>query len=110
MPLLLPLGGLVFLVGWLVGVAILWASPVWQLRDKLLGPLIFPFGLAGVEILLAAAPMGRSYCISHGAPGGPMVTQCTGGPPAPLGLAILLILIVAPILVAIHLERVRRRA
>ena len=38
-----------------------------------------------------------------------MITQCTRGLPAPLYLAILFTLIVAPILVAVHLDRVRRR-
>ncbi len=107
-PLLLPLGGFLLSVGWMVGVAILWASPVWRLRDKLLGTLIFPFGLAGVLIFLSAS-LAVTVCTSYGAAGGPTTTHCTGGLPAPLGLAILFILIVAPILVAIHLERVRRR-
>lgn len=108
-PLLLPLGGFLLWVGWLVGVAILWASPVWRLRDKLLGTLIFPFGLAGVLIFLTVGTVLRTSCTSYGAAGGPMITHCTGGLPAPLYLAILFTLIVAPILVAVHLDRVRRR-
>lgn len=59
-PLLLPLGGFLLSVGWMVGVAILWASPVWRLRDKLLGTLIFPFGLAGVLIFLTAGTVLRT--------------------------------------------------
>ena len=46
-PVLLLFGGFVFVVGWLVGGAILCASPVWRLRDKLMGTLILPFGLLG---------------------------------------------------------------
>ncbi len=108
-PLLLLLGGFILYVGWFAGVAILWGSPVWRLRDKLLGTLIFPFGLAGVELLLVAG-LARSSCTGYGPVGGRMITHCTGGLAEPLGLAILFILIVAPILVAIHLDRVRRRA
>ena len=44
---LLPLGGLLIpFLGWLVGVAFLWSSKVWSDRDKLLGTLIVPGGLA----------------------------------------------------------------
>jgi hypothetical protein len=39
-PWLLLLGGLIFGVGWLVGVVLLWASPIWRARDKLLGTLV----------------------------------------------------------------------
>lgn len=46
-PVLLLFGGFVFVVGWLVGGAIRWASPVWRLRDKLMGTLILPFELLG---------------------------------------------------------------
>jgi hypothetical protein len=50
-PLLL-LGGIVLpLLGWLVGVFLLWASPVWSPRDKWLGTLVLPGGLAGAVIL-----------------------------------------------------------
>lgn len=108
-PLLLPLGALLFLVGWVVGAAILWGSPVWGLRDKLLGTLIFPFGVVGVQFVLLAAPL-RTQCVGYGPVGGRMINHCTGGFSAPLGLAIVFILIAAPFLVAIHLERVRRRA
>ena len=46
-PVLRLFGGFVFVVGWRVGGAIRWASPVWRLRDKLMGTLILPFGLLG---------------------------------------------------------------
>ena len=32
--------------GWFVGVALLWGSPVWSKRDKLIGTLVVPGGLA----------------------------------------------------------------
>ena len=107
-PLLLLLGGFILYVGWFAGVAILWGSPVWRLRDKLLGTLVVPFGLAGVEVFLVTA-LARTACTGYGPVGGRMITHCTGALAEPLGLAILFILIVAPILVAIHLDRVRRR-
>jgi hypothetical protein len=44
---LLAIGGLVVPVaGWLLGVALLWASGVWTVREKLLGTLVMPGGLS----------------------------------------------------------------
>ncbi len=49
---LLPLGGLLIpVLGWLAGVAFLWSSKVWSDRDKLLGTLIVPGGLALPAVL-----------------------------------------------------------
>lgn len=39
-------GGLLFGIGWLVGVVLLWSSGTWTTHDKLVGTLIFPGGLA----------------------------------------------------------------
>ncbi|WP_345436118.1 HAAS signaling domain-containing protein [Actinoallomurus vinaceus] len=45
--MLLLIGGVVLpVLGWLVGVVLLWASARWTLRDKLIGSLLFPGGLA----------------------------------------------------------------
>src|SRR3954449_11162890 len=36
--ILLPIGGLVLpVVGWLIGVCLLWTSAVWSIRDKVIG-------------------------------------------------------------------------
>jgi len=43
---LLLAGGFLFVVGWFVGVVLLWSSKVWTLRDKLIGTLVLPGGLA----------------------------------------------------------------
>ena len=107
-PLLLPLGGFLLWVGWLVGVAILWASPVWRLRDKVLGTLVVPLGLMGVT-MFGLLPGASSECLTYGPVGGRMVTHCKGLPPT-VGTLILLVLVVASFTVAIHLDRVRRRA
>jgi hypothetical protein len=50
---LLLLGLLVLGVGWLIGLALLWASPTWRLRDKLLGTLVVPGGLPFAFLLAA---------------------------------------------------------
>jgi hypothetical protein len=60
--IVLLVGGIVLpVVGWLVGVVLLWASPRWQFADKLVATLIWPGGLAGLAGVLfvgIAAPAG----------------------------------------------------
>jgi len=53
-PLLL-IGGFVFLIGWIVGLALLWDSKVWTTRDKLIGTFVLPGGLAGVFVAMGFA-------------------------------------------------------
>jgi uncharacterized membrane protein len=53
---LLLLGGFALIIGWCVGVALLWNSRIWTLRDKLIGTFVVPGGLAGV-FLAAAIPL-----------------------------------------------------
>ena len=44
---LLLIGGLILpIIGWIVGAVLLWISNVWTTRDKLIGTLIVPGGLA----------------------------------------------------------------
>ena len=86
--LLLLLGGLLIGVGWIVGAILLWTSPRWPTRDKLIATLVWPGGLAAV---LALPRFGS-------------------GLPSVLILALLLIGVSGPILVAIRLLRHARRA
>jgi len=60
-PLLL-IGGFIVIIGWLVGVVLLWTSRVWTLRDKLIGTLVVPGGLTTLVLLtMFATPFsGRS--------------------------------------------------
>jgi uncharacterized membrane protein len=41
---MLSVGSLIPVLGWLVGVVLLWGSRVWTLRDKLVGTLLVPGG------------------------------------------------------------------
>jgi hypothetical protein len=50
--ILLPLGGFAFGIGWLVGLILLWSSRLWTTRDKLIGTLIVPGGLATTLAIL----------------------------------------------------------
>jgi hypothetical protein len=42
---LLLIGGFVFVIGWIVGVILLWTSPRWLWGEKLLGTFVLPGGL-----------------------------------------------------------------
>jgi hypothetical protein len=55
---LLLVGGFLFFVGWLAGLVLLWSSRAWNTRDKLIGTLIVPGGLATVLplMLLVGSP------------------------------------------------------
>lgn len=111
-PWLVLLGGFVFGVGWLVGIILLWSSATWRLRDKLLATLVVPGGLL-LPVLLLGMGGAASACTGSGGPGLPTVTHCTTHGfvlPLPFGIAALLVTVLGPILVAVHLDRVRRRA
>ena len=120
--ILLLLGGFVFLVGWFAGVVLLWSSSLWTRRDKLIGTLVIPGGLAtGILLIqLTLIGVGGEVCGSSG----PVYkigkngsthlvraashTTCHGGT-STLGtvgiLIALAVLLIAPIATAIYLGR-----
>jgi len=79
--LFLLLGGIVIpFLGWVIGVVLLWLSPRWTTRDKLLGTLVWPGGLLAPALLLVAGAAAGLLATS--------VTACTGDPvAAPVGSA-----------------------
>src|SRR5258706_2632573 len=87
--LLIGLG--LFAVGWLIGVALLWSSPTWRVRDKLLGTLVLPGGLPMGALL---ATFGLAAIFDWNAPTG-----------ATFALYILLaaFFVLSPIYTAVHL-------
>jgi uncharacterized membrane protein len=50
---LLLFGGLLFVVGWFVGLHLLWSSRFWTLREKLIGTFVVPGGLLPALVLVA---------------------------------------------------------
>jgi len=123
-PLLL-IGGFIFIAGWFVGVALLWTSRIWTVRDKLIGTLVVPGGLATAAFLMAFAlsssTSGVTTCTgtatpvgSHSPKVGKSVSHCvetsSGGGVNYLALVLLALLVVLPILTAIYLGRRATRA
>lgn len=100
---LLLAGGFIVFVGWIAGAVLLWSSRAWSVRDKVIGTLIVPGGLATAvaALLLLSTPR---KCTSLGG-----VTQhCTPGPSTVhqiLSLALFAFLVLGPICSAVYLAR-----
>jgi hypothetical protein len=100
---LLLFGGFLFFFGWVVGLILLWSSRAWNTRDKLIGTLIVPGGLATV-LPLGLLTGSTEECASFN--GGPQ--HCTGGPSTIhqiLSIALLAFLILGPICTSVYLAR-----
>ena len=107
---LVLLGGFVFGVGWIAGVILLWSSRAWSTRDKLIGTLVVPGGLAaGLWGALALAVVGAGrVCTSVVRGHGPTTERCSGGA-GTLGtiaaLASIAVLVLGPFCTAVYLAR-----
>jgi hypothetical protein len=123
--ILLPLGGFAFGVGWLVGLILLWSSRLWTTRDKLIGTLVIPGGLAtslfvflGLTVALAGTT-GAGNCggfaqqinPSTGAVIRPGTFHCHPANVGPstadtvLFIALAVVLLLGPIVSAVYLAR-----
>jgi len=108
-PWLIIFGPIASGLGWVAGVLILWNSPTWNRRDKLIATLVSPAGLVALFFGLVttlSAIAGCSAPVPH-TPAG-----CTAGRiTLPLGVALLLVVIglAAHLLPPIYLMRTRRR-
>lgn len=104
---------------WPAGVILLWLSPAWNTRDKLIGTLVPPGGYLFVFFLPILAVMGPvSSCGGGSVDGQPMAETCTGVMALPLwqqdligaaAFAAFLLILVLPILTAIYLARQARK-
>jgi hypothetical protein len=108
-PWLIIFGPVASGLGWIAGMLILWPSPTWSRRDKLIATFVPLAGLMAIFFGLVAALGGSAACPGHGLhpPAG-----CTArGITLPLGVAILLAVagLAAHLLPPIHLMRTRRR-
>jgi hypothetical protein len=105
---LLLFGGFIFGIGWLAGLVLLWNSRVWTTRDKLIGTLVVPGGLAislPAGLILLGTP---TKILCRGIAAGPQ--HCTAMPgssiasPA-IAVAVIAVLVLAPIATAVYLAR-----
>ncbi len=104
---------------WPAGVILLWLSPAWNLRDKLIGTLVPPGGyLFVVFVLPIVLVQGMSTCGGGSIDGQPIATTCTGVMALPVWEQIVvhvaliggvLLFLALPVLVAIYLARRLRR-
>ena len=105
--MLLLFGGFLFLVGWFVGLHLLWSSRFWTMRDKLVGALLVPGGLLPAVVLDGA---GVQTC-GRGRKGAP--PECTPYISPTLRavmIAGLIVLIVLPVISAVYLSWRSRRS
>ena len=111
---LLLVGGFAAGIGWIAGVVLLWNSRIWTTRDKLIGTLIVPGGLAAAvpALLLGTSPttercFGRATEISPVFRPGRMRCVDAGGPSTVhhvIGIVVFVAVIVGPICTAIYLS------
>ena len=108
-PWLIIFGPVASGLGWVAGVLILWTSPTWSRRDKLIATIVPPAGLVALFFGLVAALRAAAGCPG---PATLASTTCTTkGVTLPLGVAILLVVVglAAHLLPPIHLMRTRRQ-
>jgi hypothetical protein len=101
---------------WPAGIILLWTSPAWNRRDKLIGTLLPPGGYLPL-LLLPVFMLGDGFTSSCGESvdsQGHVLSSCTGFTTLPAwqqdlaqaaSVAIMLVLVVLPILTAIYLGR-----
>jgi hypothetical protein len=110
---LLLIGGFT-IIGWFVGVVLLWISDAWNTRDKIIGTLVVPGGLAGalgVGFAVSFAPNTVSCGVSGSGPG--PIDSCVSHASTigdTVGLIAGVLLVIAPIVTAIYLARRLRQA
>jgi hypothetical protein len=112
--ILLLVGGFVFVVGWFVGLVLLWVSDAWTTREKLVGTLLVPGGLLPAFLMFSGGiGMYEVGCYGEEDPAtGQFVEVCTGGPSTAariLWLILFAVCIVGPFFTTAFLARRMRR-
>ena len=110
-PWLIIFGPIASGLGWLAGVLILWTSPTWSLRDKLIATVVPPAGLVALFFGLVAALSAAASCPGSASALHAAASCTTSKVTLPLEVAIPLAVagLAAHLLPPIHLMRARRR-
>jgi hypothetical protein len=108
--ILLLVGGFT-IIGWFVGVVLLWISDAWNTRDKVIGTLIVPGGLAG-SLGVGVLSAGSVSCEISGSGGNQDVGPCIsdGWSLGAVESILWALVVIAPIFTAVYLSRRLRRA
>ena len=106
--ILLLIGGFT-IIGWFVGVVLLWISDAWNTRDKIIGTLVVPGGLAGALAgALGVGVVANSVSCEVSGSGVDPVGSCVSDPWTfgdAVGLILGALVVIAPIVTAIYLSR-----
>jgi hypothetical protein len=110
-PWLIIFGPIASGLGWLAGVLILWTSPTWSLRDKLIATLVPLAGLVALFFGLVTALSAAASCPGSASALHASASCTTSKVTLPLEVAIPLAVVglAAHLLPPIHLMRARRR-
>ena len=103
--IMLPIGGVILpVLGWFIGIVLLWISDAWSTRDKLVGTLLFPGGLL-LPLALGVIAEGSSGCST------PVGTECPpdSGGTATWQVALVVMLVLVPLVTTVYLARRMRR-
>lgn len=105
--ILLPFGGFLYVVGWVVGAILLTTSTVWTSRERVIGLLVVPGGLLPAFLFFTFP----SQTCSETTIGNRVVEECSGGlMPVWLAWVILAVLVIGPIWTVFFLaSRMNRR-
>ena len=107
--LMLTAGSFLPVLGWLVGVVLLWSSRRWTAGEKLLGTLVVPLGPGGVLVLgglLGGRTCGGGTVVDANGTVTVLEETCTGFAFPPwIGIPLLVTSLVAPFVVAVWLYR-----
>ena len=110
-PWLIIFGPVASGLGWIAGMLILWTSPTWNQRDKLIATFVPPAGLVALFFGLVATLRAAAGCSGHVLALHASAGCTTRGVTLPLGVAILLVVagLAAHLLPPIHLMRTCRQ-
>jgi uncharacterized membrane protein len=108
---LLLIGGLAIpIFGWVIGVVLLWVSNAWNIRDKIIGTVFWPGGLAlPLLLFLASTDLTSSSCSIDPATGQEFDCSTSSGASS-LGIVLAIVVLATPVVTTAYLAyRLRRR-
>ena len=101
------------IIGWAVGVGLLIWSPLWSVRQKLLGILVWPGGFFGAFLFAFALPVRSSGVQTCNFDAAQFTQHCvttgSSGPPGWVAPLVLIVLFAGPLVVASYLWRAAGR-